>query len=135
MSTNKPIALGLGCDRDTPLSTVKDAIDQALALCHASMNDIQAVASIDIKADEPALQQLAQQQGWTINFYPATELTKVDVPNPSETVRKHTGTPSVSEAAALLAARTDKTNLIIEKHRHRGPDGRNATVSIARIPV
>ena len=43
-------------------------------------------------------------------------------------------TGSVSEAAALLAARTDKTHLLIEKHRLRGPDGRNATVSIARIP-
>jgi cobalt-precorrin 5A hydrolase len=61
-------------------------------------------------------------------------LAEVDVPNPSETVRKHTGTPSVSEAAALLAARTDKTHLLIEKHRLRGADGRNATVSIARIP-
>ena len=130
----KHIALGLGCDRNTPLATVAQAIDEALALCHASLNDVQAVASIDLKADEPALQQLAQQQNWTIHFYSAQELAKVDVPNPSETVRKHTGTPSVSEAAALIAAHTDKTNLIIEKHRHRGPDGRNATVSIARIP-
>ena len=128
------IALGLGCDRNTPLATVKEAIDQALALCHAHMNDVQAIASIDLKAGEPALQQLAEQQGWTIHFYAAQELAKVDVPNPSETVRKHTGTPSVSEAAALLAAGTDKTKLLIEKHRLRGPDGRNATVSIARIP-
>ena len=133
MST-KPIALGLGCDRNTPLTTIAQAIDEALALCHATMSDIQAVASIDLKADEPALQQLAQQHGWTIHFYSAQELAKVDVPNPSETVRKHTGTPSVSEAAALLAANTGKQNLIIEKHRLRGPDGRNATVSIARIP-
>ena len=128
------IALGLGCDRNTPLATVKEAIDQALALCHAHMNDVQAIASIDLKAGEPALQQLAEQQGWTIHFYTAQELAEVDVPNPSETVSKHTGTPSVSEAAALLAARTDKTHLLIEKHRLRGPDGRNATVSIARIP-
>ena len=133
MST-KPIALGLGCDRNTPLTTIAQAIDEALALCHATMSDIQAVASIDLKADEPALQQLAKQQSWQIHFYAAHELAKVEVPNPSETVRKHTGTPSVSEAAALLAANTDKTKLIIEKHRLRGPDGRNATVSIARIP-
>ncbi len=133
MST-KPIALGLGCDRNTPLTTIAQAIDEALALCHATMSDIQAVASIDLKADEPALQQLAKQQSWQIHFYAAHELAKVEVPNPSETVRKHTGTPSVSEAAALLAANTEKQNLIIEKHRLRGPDGRNATVSIARIP-
>ena len=134
------IALGLGCDRNTPLATVKAAIDQALALCQASLDDVNAVASIDLKADEPALLQLAAEQGWNIHFYSAQELAQVDVPNPSETVRKHTGTPSVSEAAALLAAQPnppntpDKTNLILEKHRHRGPDGRNATVSIARIP-
>ena len=131
------IALGLGCDRNTPLATVKAAIDQALARCHASIDDIKAVASIDLKADEPALLQLAAEHGWTIRFYKAQELATIDVPNPSETVRKHTGTPSVSEAAALLAAQPvtpDKTNLIIEKHRHCGPDGRNATVSIARIP-
>ena len=128
------ITLGLGCDRNTPLATVKTAIGAALAACSATWNDIQAVASIDLKADEPALLQLAAEQGWTIRFYTAQELATIDVPNPSETVRKHTGTPSVSEAAALLAAGTDKTNLLIEKHRHRGPDGRNATVSIARIP-
>ena len=128
------IALGLGCDRNTPLATVKTAIGAALAACGAKWNDIQAVASIDLKADEPALLQLAAEQGWTIRFYTAQELATIDVPNPSETVRKHTGTPSVSEAAALLSAGTDRNHLVIEKHRHRGPDGRNATVSIARIP-
>ena len=44
-------------------------------------------------------------------------------------------TPASLEAAALLAAGTDSHNLLIEKHRLRGPDGRNATVSIARIPA
>ncbi|MEZ5627243.1 MAG: cobalamin biosynthesis protein [Rhodocyclaceae bacterium] len=69
-----------------------------------------------------------------MHFYRATELACVPVPNPSDTVRKYTGTPSVSEAAALLAAGTTLHNLILEKHKLRGPDGRNATVSIARIP-
>lgn len=128
------IALGLGCDRGTPLATVREAIDAALAACQVQITDAAAVASIDLKADEPALLQIAAENGWTIRFYPAAELAVVDVPHPSETVRRHTGTPSVSEAAALLAAGTDKTQLLIEKHRHRGPDGRNATVSIARIP-
>jgi len=31
-------------------------------------------------------------------------------------------------------AHTDATQLIVEKHRLRGSDGRSATVSIARIP-
>jgi len=61
------------------------------------------------------------------------------VPNPSETVRRHTRTPSVSEAAALLASGVSSSSgsesgcLLVEKHRVRGPDGRHATVSLARM--
>ena len=128
------IALGLGCDRGTPAATLQQAIAEALTQAACALADVRAVASIDLKADESGLAEVAAANGWTIRFYPASELAAVDVPNPSETVRKYTGTPSVSEAAAILVAGTDQTHLIIEKHKLRGPDGRNATVSIARIP-
>ena len=128
------LALGLGCDRGTPAATIRQAIDEALARADATLADVEAVASIDLKADEAGLLEVARACGWTLRFYAAAELAQVTVPNPSETVRKHTGTPSVSEAAALLAAGTDLSHLLIEKHRRRGPDGRNATVSIARMP-
>lgn len=128
------ITLGLGCDRNTPASTLERCIREALAACGRLPGDVIAVASIDLKADEPGLLEVIARHRWPALFYPASELAAVDVPNPSETVRKYTGTPSVSEAAALLAAGADKSHLLIEKHRLRGPDGRNATVSIARIP-
>ena len=128
------ITLGLGCDRGTPATTIARCIAEALALANARLADVQAVASIDLKADEIGLAEVASANGWVIRFYAAAALAVVAVPNPSETVRKYTGTPSVSEAAALLAAGADQTHLIIEKHKLRGPDGRNATVSIARIP-
>jgi len=128
------VTLGLGCDRDTPASTIARCVAEALAACGRTPADVQAAASIDLKAAEPGLLEVIARHGWPCRFYPASELATVDVPNPSETVRKYTGTPSVSEAAALLAAGADKTHLLIEKHRLRGPDGRNATVSIARIP-
>jgi len=127
------VALGLGCDRGTPAATIAQAIDEALMACGAQLADVAASASIDLKADEAGLLQLAQERGWQIHFYAASELAAVEVPNPSETVRRYTGTPSVSEAAALLAGGVDRSQLIIEKHKLRGPDGRNATVSIARI--
>ena len=127
------IALGLGCDRGTPASTIGQAIAETLAACGATLADVVAVASIDLKADEIGLAEIAANYGWAIIFYPAAALAAVDVPNPSETVRKYTGTPSVSEAAALLAAQADQSHLIIEKHKLRSPDGRNATVSIARM--
>jgi cobalt-precorrin 5A hydrolase len=128
------ITLGLGCDRGTPATTIARCIDEALAQAQATLADVQAVASIDLKADEIGLAEVASANGWLIRFYAAAELALVAVPNPSETVRKYTGTPSVSEAAALLAAGADQTYLIIEKHKLRGPDGRNATVPSQGFP-
>jgi len=127
------IALGLGCDRGTPAATIAQCIAEALAACGVTHADVRAVASIDLKADEVGLLHVIEENAWPCLFYPATALAAVDVPNPSETVRKYTGTPSVSEAAALLAAHADQSHLLIEKHKLRGPDGRNATVSIARM--
>lgn len=133
-----PITVGLGCDRGTPLATLQLALDEALALAGARLGDVAAAASIDLKADEPGLLALAAQHGWNMIFYTPEQLAAVPVPNPSETVRKYTGSPSVSEAAALLSASAmaghalQVTALLVEKHKHRGPDGRNATVSLAR---
>lgn len=128
------LALGLGCDRGTPVATIEECIREALESIAAGIHDIHAVASIDLKADERGLLELEIRHGWQLSFFSADELAAVPVPNPSEIVRRHTGTPSVSEASALLAAGADATHLIVEKHRLRGADGRSATVSIARIP-
>ena len=50
----------------------------------------------------------------------------MDVPHPSDVVLNEVGTPSVGEAAALLAAGPD-AELVVEKQK-----GPTATVSIAR---
>lgn len=127
------VVLGIGCDRDTSLATLETAVMQALALANVSMDAVQAVASIDRKQDEICLLALAKQHGWPLKFYPAETLAQVLVPNPSATVMRYMGTPTVAEAAALLAANTDMQNLLIEKHKYRGPDDKNATVSIAKV--
>lgn len=129
--------LGLGCDRGASLKTLTDAVQAALALAGAHAGQVVAAASITLKSDEQGMLALARQHGWPLHFYPPQQLAAVPVPHPSETVRRHVGTPSVSEAAALLAAGegTPMTALVVEKFKHRGADGRNATVSIARIPL
>jgi cobalt-precorrin 5A hydrolase len=130
----KAFAIGLGCDRGAALETVREAVTLALAEAGASAAQVVAAASITLKQDEAALLALAREYGWPLHFYPPEQLAAVAVPNPSETVRRYTGTPSVSEAAALLAAgpATPMTALVVEKYKYRGADGRNATVSIAR---
>ena len=126
--------VGLGCDRGVALATVREAVQAALAAAGATPQQVTAAATIIIKRDEEALLALAREHGWPLHFYEAAQLAVVPVPHPSETVRRYTGTPSVSEAAALLAAGpgTPMTALVVEKHKHKGADGRNATVSIAR---
>ena len=61
------------------------------------------VATIDVKADEPFVHHL-QDEGYPVRFFTAGQLSAVDVPTPSATVERHVGTPSVCEAAAILAS-------------------------------
>jgi len=126
------VALGIGCDRGTSLDTLATAVAQALDQVALSTDAVTAIATIDRKADEPAIAALARRHGWALQFYDAATLAGVDVPNPSETVRRYMGTPAVAEAAALLAAENTKAALLVEKHKYRGTDGKNATVAIAR---
>jgi len=125
------VVLGLGCDRGTSLQTLTAAVEGALNIVNVHLDGVRMVATIDKKNDELAILSLAQANGWPLQFFSAEELSRVDVPSPSETVRKHMGTPAVAEAAAILAAATDRTGLLLEKYKHKGDDGKNATVSIA----
>ncbi len=127
------VVLGLGCDRHTALATVEEAIAQALATQELAHEQIVKFASIDKKQDEPAFKQLVAKYALPMQFYTAEQLAVVPVPSPSAVVLKYVGTPSVSEAAAILAASTDMSDLLVEKYKYRGADGKNATVSIAQM--
>ena len=67
---------------------------------------------------------LVDDLGEELVFYTAEQLAKVEVPNPSATVQKHVGTPSVCEAAAILGSNNGK--LIVPKVK-----GRNWTAALA----
>mgnify|MGYP003776393637 FL=1 len=127
------LAVGLGCDRGALLQTLETALDAALQSIAATRAQIRVFATIDKKNDEHCMRQLAQQENKMLVFFTAEQLAQVAVPNPSETVRKYMGTPAVSEAAALLAADTTLQHLLVEKHKLLGSDGKNVTISIARI--
>ena len=129
------LILGLGCDRGTDLETIESAIANALHSANLKFEDVTQFATIDKKQDEVAFLQLTKKHGIPLSFYSATQLSKVEVPSPSAVVLKYMGTPSVSEAAALLAAKTTKKNLVVEKFKMLGKEGKNATVSIVIQPI
>lgn len=138
MSPRNPVALGLGCDRGTSVDTLRTAVESALALAGVGWHDVVTAGSITLKSDEIGLLALAAERRWLLVFYAPSELAAVAVPNPSATVLRYTGTPSVSEAAALLAAGQNRqpaplAALCVEKHKWCGADGKNATVSVARL--
>lgn len=61
------------------------------------------ISTIEEKRDEPVVKLLRERRR-SVTFFNAEELKAIDVPNPSYVVEKHVGTPSVSEASALLAS-------------------------------
>ena len=133
MVKQEKIILGVGCDRNTVLQTLESAVELALEDIAHDCKAVVAMATIDKKRDEVGLLELSHKNNWPLYFYSAQQLAQVDVPNPSEVVRKYMGTPAVSEAAAMLAANTGVENLLLEKFKYRGEDNKNATVSIVRL--
>jgi cobalt-precorrin 5A hydrolase/precorrin-3B C17-methyltransferase len=110
--------VGVGCSTDATVADVRAVVDQALAGRRAD-----AVATVDRRADHPAVLAL----GLPVEAFPSTALAAVDVPNPSTTVADAVGTPSVAEAAALLAAGPGG-RLVVPKQK-----GATATAAVALI--
>jgi precorrin-3B C17-methyltransferase/precorrin-6y C5,15-methyltransferase (decarboxylating) CbiE subunit/precorrin-6Y C5,15-methyltransferase (decarboxylating) CbiT subunit len=87
---------------------------------------VDAVATVDRRLDHPAL--AGALPGVRRVGLPADLLAAVDVPTPSEVVDAAVGTPSVAEAAALLAAGPG-ARLVVDKRR-----GPTATAAVAAGP-
>ena len=121
--TQGRLVVGLGCERHCPLSFIQDLIAQAEAILGTSLREA-AYASIDLKSDEGAFTRLAPH----MRFFPATQLAKISVPNPSAIVRAEVGTPSVAEASALALA-GPSSDLILPKIKNP-----KATLAVALAP-
>jgi len=124
--TPQVLDLGIGLAHQAPVDTYED-IQQLLSEHHICLwsECIRNICTIDIKAEEPVIQKFqAERYGLELKLYAADELAKVDVPTPSEMVEKHVGTPSVCEAAALLASNHGK--LLLPKVK-----GKNFTLAVA----
>lgn len=96
--------LGVGCEAGVDDGELAGAVDAALAEAGLSPLAVAAVGTLDRKCDEPALRRLCAERGWPLRGHPAEALAVVAVPTPSAVVARAVGTPSVSEAAALLGA-------------------------------
>jgi cobalt-precorrin 5A hydrolase len=124
----RSLVAGIGCNRDTDAGEIRELLLGTLRESGLARESLKALASIDLKANEPGLIALAEELAVPVEFFGRDEIGRVedDVLNPSAAVEKHIGVKSVCEAAAILASRGGA--LIVPKRMTR-----NATVAIARV--
>lgn len=118
----RSLVVGVGASSDAPAGAARDLLDAALQDHGLAEASIALVATIDRRAGDPVVTGL----GWPVRSFAASTLASVEVPNPSVRVAAEVGTPSVAEAAALLAAGPGAA-LVVTKQI-----GESATLAIAR---
>ena len=99
----KVLHMGMGLARNAgPKNAVITRLMNTLLEANIIPASIRTISSIEEKKHEEVLKLLAD--AYELHLYTASQLSQVDVPTPSEVVDKYMGTPSVSEASALLTA-------------------------------
>ena len=125
--------IGIGCERNTSKKLIRNAIDDCLISNELSELSIAGLATVDLKKNEKAILEIIKEKNWPIRYFSSIELSQIDVPNPSVTVFKEIGTPSVAEAACIVAA-GEESKLIIEKKIYKEDGSGAVTLSIAESP-
>jgi cobalamin biosynthesis protein CbiG len=97
------VAVGVGLRPGAPAADLAVVVAAALAAAGVPPPAVATLATLDRRAAEPAVRDLAARHGWPVAAYPAADLDRVPVPADDRT-RRAVGTGSVAEAAALLAA-------------------------------
>jgi cobalamin biosynthesis protein CbiG len=95
---------GIGCRRGTSKEEILELVATVLQEAGLARESLAGLASIDVKRDEPGLVDAAAELGLKIWFYSADELDGVKIASTSPRVKRHVGTGSVCEAAAVLAS-------------------------------
>ncbi|MCF2972313.1 precorrin-3B C(17)-methyltransferase [Synechococcus sp. Nb3U1] len=140
--------VGIGCERGTSRAWLEGSLRQLLQEQGLAWEAIAGLATLAVKQDESGLLELAQAYDWPLHFFAAEDLAGIPVPHPSEIVRQAVGTPSVAEAAALLAAESrsqlrqksvhetaaPQATLICPKRVCTSPSKEACTLAIARAP-
>jgi len=121
--------VGMGCERGTPQAVIEQALHATLQQYSLASGAIAGLATIELKADEAGILDLAAEQNYPLKIYSAAELNQVSVPTPSAVVAQEVGTASVAEASALKAA--DSSELLVTKQIFKSKQGA-VTIAIAR---
>jgi cobalt-precorrin 5A hydrolase/precorrin-3B C17-methyltransferase len=115
------LALGVGTIKGASFDSLLKLVETTLKKNNLSKHSIALLATIDLKENEDAINQLAEFYNLPIIYYTKDDLNKVlsKIENPSQEVFDAVGCYSVSEASSILAA-GDNSNLIVNKQKYNG---------------
>ena len=100
----KGVRVGMGCRRGTSAAALRSLLEEVLAQEGIPEQAVCALCTIDLKKDEPGLQELAGELDVPLTTYSAQELARVPGAfTPSLFVEQVTGVDNVCERAALAA--------------------------------
>ena len=118
--------VGVGCRRGCEPAILQDSVEAALASLGLAPEAVSALATIDLKAAEPAVVELAAKHGWRLRTFSAQALAAQggDFAS-SEFVRTHVGVDNVCERALACCGAVR----ILNKQAHQG-----TTVAVGLVP-
>lgn len=124
------LVAGVGCKKGTPVQALRDFVYGVLAEHGLHAAAVAAVASIDVKAGEAAVQELAAFFRVPALFFAAGELEAVQGDFlPSEFVQRTVGVDNVCERAAVAAG---ASRLLVRKTAR---DGMTVAVGIRTVHI
>lgn len=101
----KCYVLGIGCRKDTDILLLEDTVLASLQRLNISPSLLKAVATINIKAEEPAIKAFCAKYRLNLSVYSSEELCAAEGEfTPSEFVKSIVGVDNVCERAACLAS-------------------------------
>ena len=122
----KSLVVGIGMHWNTTMERIESAIMEIFRDNCLSIKSIRNLATIRNKSQVAGLIEFSRSYQVPIEAFGDDQLSRMDVPNPSESVGRFQSTKSVSEAAALLSS---KGALVVPKLKFP-PD---LTLSVARM--
>ncbi|KTS79190.1 uroporphyrin-III methyltransferase [Pseudomonas oryzihabitans] len=111
------LILGLGCRRGCSVEELAELAQAVLQEAGCQVDQLTALATLDARLEEPGLQELARLWQLPLRGFPADHLAaRPGTTSASAIALQHTGSPSIAEAAALLAAGA-KARLLVSKRK------------------
>ena len=126
--------IGIGCERNTSKKLIEKSLNSFLVSNKLSSLSIAGFATVDLKKDEKAILEISKENNLPVRFFKPDELSKIKIPNPSKIVLNEIGTPSVAEAACLLAAGKN-SKLLKEKKVFKNPNSSKRLSGAVTIAV